>query len=212
VTAATVPTPAEESEQRPRSTGVGAALVAAGILASRVLGVVRQSLMARYLGATNGIAADAFMAAFKIPNLLQNLFGEGALSASFIPVYVNLLSRKEGELEAGRVAGAVASILALVTSILVLLGVLLAPHLIPLIAPGFAGERRELTIRLTRILFPGAGIFVLSAWCLAVLNSHRKFLLSYAAPVFWNIAMIGALLIFGGRQQRIDLAVTLGWA
>lgn len=212
MTAATVPTPAEESEQRPRSTGVGAALVAAGILASRVLGVVRQSLMARYLGATNGIAADAFMAAFKIPNLLQNLFGEGALSASFIPVYVNLLSRKEGELEAGRVAGAVASILALVTSILVLLGVLLAPHLIPLIAPGFAGERRELTIRLTRILFPGAGIFVLSAWCLAVLNSHRKFLLSYAAPVFWNIAMIGALLIFGGRQQRIDLAVTLGWA
>ena len=92
--------------------------------------------MARYLGATSGIAADAFMAAFKIPNLLQNLFGEGALSASFIPVYSNLLARNERE-EAGRVAGAVAAILAFVTAVLVLLGVLLTPYLIPLIAPGF---------------------------------------------------------------------------
>jgi putative peptidoglycan lipid II flippase len=151
------------------------------------------------------------MAAFKIPNLLQNLFGEGALSASFIPVYTNLLARDE-QAEAGRLAGAVAAILALITSILVLLGVLLTPYLIPLIAPGFSGEKRELTIRLTRILFPGAGLFVLSAWCLGVLNSHRKFLLSYSAPVLWNLAMIGALLGFGARQDRITLAVTLGWA
>ena len=196
---------------KPRGTGGAAALVAAGILASRLLGVVRQSLMARYLGATTGIAADAFMAAFKIPNLLQNLFGEGALSASFIPVYTNLLARDQRE-EAGRVAGAVAAILALVTSVLVLLGVLLAPYLIPLIAPGFTGAKRELTITLTRVLFPGAGLFVLGAWCLGVLNSHRKFFLSYAAPVLWNVAMIAALLGFGGRQERIPLAITLGWA
>jgi putative peptidoglycan lipid II flippase len=182
------------------------------MLASRVLGVVRQSLMARYLGATTGIAADAFMAAFKIPNLLQNLFGEGALSASFIPVYANLLSRRDAELEAGRVAGAVGAILALVTSVLVLLGVLLAPLLIPVIAPGFSGEKRALTISLTRVLFPGAGVFVLGAWCLGVLNSHRKFFLSYAAPVLWNMAMIGALLGFGRQQGRIELAVTLAWA
>ena len=167
--------------------------------------------MARYLGATTGIAADAFMAAFKIPNLLQNLFGEGALSASFIPVYSNLLARNERE-EAGRVAGAVAAILALVTAGLVLLGVWLAPLLIPVIAPGFSGDKRDLTITLTRILFPGAGVFVLSAWCLGVLNSHRRFFLSYAAPVLWNVAMIGALLGFGGRQDRIHLAITLGWA
>ena len=167
--------------------------------------------MARYLGATTGIAADAFMAAFKIPNLLQNLFGEGALSASFIPVYSNLLARDQRD-EAGHVAGAVAAILALVTALVVLLGVLLAPYLIPLIAPGFTGEKRDLTITLTRILFPGAGIFVLSAWCLGVLNSHRRFFLSYAAPVLWNIAMIAALIGFGGRQDRVDLAITLGWA
>jgi putative peptidoglycan lipid II flippase len=167
--------------------------------------------MARYLGATTGIAADAFMAAFKIPNLLQNLFGEGALSASFIPVYTNLLARDQRE-EAGRVAGAVAAILALVTAVLVLIGVLIAPYLIPLIAPGFVGYKRELTVTLTRVLFPGAGVFVLSAWCLGVLNSHRKFFLSYAAPALWNVAMIGALVGFGGRQERIQLAITLGWA
>ena len=195
----------------PRGTGGAAALVAAGILASRLIGVVRQSLMARYLGATTGIAADAFMAAFKIPNLLQNLFGEGALSASFIPVYTNLLARDERE-EAGRLAGAVAAILALVTAVLVLVGVLLAPYLIPVIAPGFTGAKRELTVTLTRVLFPGAGVFVLSAWCLGVLNSHRRFFLSYAAPVLWNVAMIAALLGFGGRQERIPLAITLGWA
>ncbi|PYP66270.1 MAG: murein biosynthesis integral membrane protein MurJ, partial [Gemmatimonadetes bacterium] len=186
-------------------------MVAAGILASRLLGVVRQSLMARYLGATSGIAADAFMAAFKIPNLLQNLFGEGALSASFIPVYSNLLARQERE-EAGRVAGAVAAILAFVTAVLVLLGVLLTPYLIPLIAPGFTGEKRDLTIALTRVLFPGAGIFVLASWCLGVLNSHRRFFLSYVAPALWNVAMIAALVGFGGRQDRITLAVTLAWA
>ena len=211
MTSTVVPKAEGRPQQRPRGTGAAAALVAAGILASRLLGVVRQSLMARYLGATTGIAADAFMAAFKIPNLLQNLFGEGALSASFIPVYSNLLARDERE-EAGRVAGAVAAILALVTSLLVTTGVLLAPYLIPLIAPGFTGEKRDLTITLTRVLFPGAGLFVLSAWCLGVLNSHRRFFLSYAAPVLWNVAMIAALLGFGGKQDRISLAITLGWA
>jgi putative peptidoglycan lipid II flippase len=204
-------TPQSTAPSRPRGTGGAAALVASGILASRMLGVVRQSLMARYLGATTGIAADAFMAAFKIPNLLQNLFGEGALSASFIPVYTNLLAREQRE-EAAHVAGAVAAILALVTALLVLMGVLLTPYLIPVIAPGFTGEKRDLTITLTRVLFPGAGLFVLSAWCLGVLNSHRRFFLSYAAPVLWNVAMIGALLGFGGRQDRIPLAVTLAWA
>ena len=204
--------PAAESNPRPHSSSRAAAfIVAAGILASRVLGLVRQSLTARFLGGVNSAAADAFIAAFKIPNILQNLFGEGALSASFIPVYTRLLTDDERE-EAGRVAGAVAASLGLIVAVLVLLGVLLAPYLIPLIAPGFQGARRELTITLTRILFPGAGIFVLSAWCLGVLNSHRRFFLSYAAPVLWNVAMIVALLAFGGRESQARLAVTLAWA
>lgn len=192
-----------------RSTSGAAAIVALGILISRLLGVVRESFKARYLGA--GIAADAFTAAFRISNMLQNMFGEGALSASFIPVYANLLARGEEE-EAGRVAGAVAAILGLIVAVLVLLGVLLAPHLILLIAPGFQGAKRDLTVLMTRILFPGAGIFVLSAWCLGVLNSHRKFLLAYTAPALWNVAMIAALLWYGGHQQPTRLAITLAWA
>ena len=90
-------------------------------------------------------------------------------------------------------------------------GVLATPWLIALIAPGFGGEKRALTIALVRILFPGAGLLVLSAWCLGVLNSHHQFLLSYAAPVMWNAAMIGTLLVFGGGSTLPRLAVLLAW-
>jgi putative peptidoglycan lipid II flippase len=184
-------------------------MVAAGIFLSRILGLVRQRAFAHYLGNTG--VADAFTAAFRIPNLLQNLFGEGALSASFIPVYAGLLAAKEPE-EADRVAGAVGALLALVVSGIVVLGVLGSPWLVTVIAPGFAGEKRELTIRLVRILFPGAGLLVLSAWCLGVLNSHRRFFLSYAAPVAWNLAIIGTLLVLGPRRGMTDLALAAAWA
>src|SRR5438874_9442339 len=107
-------------EERPRTRS--AAFVAAGILLSRIAGLVRQHYFARYFGLQSD-AADAFSAAFRIPNFLQNLFGEGALSASFIPVYAALLARGARE-EADRVAAAVASILAVVVAVLVLIGVL----------------------------------------------------------------------------------------
>ena len=118
----------------------GARLVAAGILLSRVFGLVRQRASAHFLG--SGMAADALAAAFRIPNLLQNLFGEGSLSASFIPVYARLLAEGRTE-EAGRVAGAVLGLLALVVSVVVALGVLCAPWLVDLLAPGFGGDTRE---------------------------------------------------------------------
>jgi putative peptidoglycan lipid II flippase len=118
-------------------------------------------------------------------------------SASFIPVYANLLARHD-EKDASRVASAVFSLLALVTSIVVVAGILAAPLLTSVIAFGFEGERRDLVIHLVRIFFPGAGLLVLSAWCLGVLNSHRKFFLSYTAPVVWNLAIIFSLVVFGG--------------
>src|SRR5215467_2129447 len=99
----------------------GAAFVAAGILLSRLTGLARQTTFSHYFGLRND-AADAFTAAFRIPNFIQNLFGEGALSASFIPVYASLLARGEHR-EADRVAGAIASILTLIVSVLVLVGV-----------------------------------------------------------------------------------------
>jgi putative peptidoglycan lipid II flippase len=183
-------------------------MVAAGILLSRILGLIRNRVFAHFFGTSD--AADAFNAAFRIPNFLQNLFGEGVLSASFIPVYSRLLGRNEED-EARRVAGAVFALLALASAALVLLGVLVTPGLIALIAPGFAGPKRELTIRLVRILFPGAGFLVLSAWCLGVLNSHRRFFLSYTAPVLWNLAIIATLLIFGSSTHDYRLAEYTAW-
>ena len=91
-----------------------------------------------------------------------------------------------------------------------LAGVLAAPGLIWVIAPGFHGEKRNLTVRLVRILFPGAGLLVFSAWCLGILNSHRRFFLSYTAPVIWNAAMIATLMLFGGAKLN-TLAVDLAW-
>jgi putative peptidoglycan lipid II flippase len=185
------------------------ALVAIGIFCSRLTGFIRQRVFAHYFGLQSD-PADAFMAAFRIPNFLQNLFGEGALSASFIPVYAALAARKDVR-EATRVAGAVAALLAVITSIVVLAGVLTAPVLVMLIAPGFRGEKRELTIAIVRILFPGAGLLVLSAWCLGILNSHRRFLLSYLAPVIWNVSMIATLIWWGARVPLPALAIVLGW-
>src|SRR6185437_3680975 len=185
-----------------------AALVGAGILLSRLAGLLRESIFAHYFG--NSDAADAFKAAFRIPNLLQNLFGEGVLSASFIPVYAALLAEGDEE-HAGGTAGAVLALLALATAALVLVGVLATPWLIDAIAPGFHGAKRVLTIELVRILFPGAGLLVLSAWCLGILNSHRRFFISYIAPVVWNGAMIATLLGFGRHYGQFPLAVILAW-
>src|SRR5690242_14445340 len=108
------------------NTGRNAFLVASGILISRIVGLIRQRVFSHYFGQLD--EADAFYAAFKVPNFLQNLFGDGVLSASFIPVYARLLAQGDEE-ESGRVAGAVGSILALATSVLVLIGVLLTPYL-----------------------------------------------------------------------------------
>ena len=186
-----------------------ASLVAAGIFLSRVAGLIRDRVFAHYFG--NSDAADVFKAALRIPNFLQNLFGEGVLSASFIPVYANLLARGDKE-EARKTAGAVAALLALSTSLSVLLGGLMAPWLIEAIAPGFRGQKRELTVLLVRILFPGAGLLVASAWCLGVLNSHRKFFISYSAPVLWNIAMIAGMIAFGAGRAQNSLVVVTAWA
>ena len=189
-------------------TGRSAFLVGSGILISRIVGLIRQRIFAHYFGTS--AAGDAFSAAFRIPNFLQNIFGEGALSASFIPVYAKLLAADD-EAEASRVANAVLGLLALVTSFIVLAGVLTTPYLIDLIAPGFSGETRELTIRLVKILFPGAGLLVLSAWCLGVLNSHHRFFISYTAPVVWNLAIIGALIFFGSKVGQFPLAEYTAW-
>ncbi|MBO9665505.1 MAG: murein biosynthesis integral membrane protein MurJ [Bdellovibrio sp.] len=183
-------------------------LVGIAIFLSRIAGLVRERVFAHFFG--NSAAGDAFKAALKIPNFLQNLFGEGVLSASFIPVYAQLLAKKHDE-EAAKVASVIGSLMFLLTSLLVVIGVFLTPVMIDLIAPGFEGEKRQLTINIVQILFPGTGFLVMSAWCLGILNSHKKFFLSYVAPVIWNMTIIATLVIWGSRQTQFDLAITVAW-
>lgn len=189
-------------------SGRSAIWVGTGILLSRIAGLIRDRVFGHYFGTS--AAADAFRAAFRIPNFLQNLFGEGVLSASFVPVYAKLLAQGK-EKEVNEVAGIIASLLGLLMSVLVAIGMALSPVLIDLIAPGFEGAKRELTVSLVRIFFPGAGLLVLSAWCLGVLNSHRRFFLSYVAPVIWNAAIIAALLGFGGTRGESTLVKIAAW-
>jgi putative peptidoglycan lipid II flippase len=190
------------------SSARSARLVAAGILSSRVAGFVRQRVFAHYFGTS--LYADVFNASLRMPNVLQTLLGEGTLSASFIPVYADLLERGRRE-EAGRVAGAILALLTAVAGALALVGLLLAPLLVDIFLRGFEGERRELAITLTRIIFPMTGVLVLSAWSLGVLNSHRRFFLPYVAPVFWNAAMIGTLILLGGQLSSNSLVIALAW-
>jgi putative peptidoglycan lipid II flippase len=185
----------------------GSYLVGAGILFSRLSGLIRQRVLAHFLGL--GDQADAVTAAFRIPNLIQNLFGEGALSASFIPGYSRLVGEGRHD-DARRLAGAVLSILALVVALLVVGGELATPFLVDLLVGDWAPWKQALTERLVRILFPGIGLLVFSAWCLGILNSHGKFFLSYAAPVIWNLAIIVAILAAPADQFSVVIWASWG--
>jgi putative peptidoglycan lipid II flippase len=201
-----VPVPPEA----PRGSGRGAMLVTAGILLSRVFGLVRQRLVGHYFGI--GLYADVISVAFRIPNITQNLLGEGTLSASFIPVYAKTRAAGKQQ-EATRFALTALGFLLLAAGSASLVGVALAPLLTRAIAPGFEGERRELTTGAVRVLFPMTGLLALSAWGLGVLNAHRRFFLPYAAPVLWSVAQIAVLVVFGkGLAQRGEpLLTALVW-
>ena len=186
----------------------GSFLVAAGIFLSRIAGLIREVAIAASLGV--GGVADVFKAALRIPNLLQNLLGEGVLSASFIPVYSRLLEKDERE--ANRLAGKILGLLLAVMAAVVAIGILFAGIITRIITPGFSGERLELATALLRIMFPGIAFLVLSAFCTGVLNSHRQFFLSYVSPVVWNatqIAFISAALLAGATE--VGIAHALAW-
>jgi putative peptidoglycan lipid II flippase len=189
-------------------TGVAALFVGLGIFASRIIGLVRERVLATYFG--TGLHADVFSAGLRLPNVLQNLLGEGTLSASFIPAYSALLGQGRTE-EAGRVAGAAFALLLAIAGAIALLGMALAPLIVSVFTPGFTGQRRELLIAVVRILFPMTGVLVLSAWALGILNSHRRFFLPYFAPVLWNAAIIGTFVAFGSRLDLDALVVAAAW-
>jgi len=190
--------------------GRAAGLVAAGILVSRLVGFVRTWFAARYLGAS--AANDAYTMALRVPNALRNLFGEGTLSAAFVPVYSALLARDD-ERGAQALANALLGVLLVAVSVLTLAGIAAAPWLTAVLAAGFDAERAELTTRLIRVLFPMAGLMVLSGWCLGIQNAHRRFFLSYASAAMWSVAQIVLLAGWGDRAASLaELAWWLAWA
>ncbi|HEU4625265.1 MAG TPA: murein biosynthesis integral membrane protein MurJ [Steroidobacteraceae bacterium] len=191
-----------------RASRAASFLIATGILLSRIVGLVRERVVATYFG--TGLHADVFSAGLRMPNVLQNLLGEGTLSASFIPVYSELLGQGRTQ-EAGRVAGAMFALLLAIAGAISLLGIVLAPVLVTVFTPGFEGQRRALMIAIVRIIFPMTGVLVLSAWSLGILNSHRKFFIPYFAPVLWNAAIIGALVAFSRRVDLDALLMAAAW-
>ena len=192
-----------------------AATVAAGIFASRLVGFVHKRAVAYFFGI--GAHANVFQAAFRAPNLLQNLLNEKTVSAAFIPIYSRML--EEGrERDAGRFAGAVFGLLLAAAAALALIGFTLARPIVAVLSPGFLGDaarvaagemtvdRFALASQAVKIVFPMTGLLMLSAWALEMLNSHRRFFLPYFAPVLWNAAVIAALVV-AARAWRVGPTV-----
>ena len=209
-------TPEADASGTPSSTPPGpersgAWWVGVGIFLSRISGLVREVVLARFFGTS--AVADVWRAALRTPNVIQNLLGEGTLSASFIPVYAEFLEQGR-EKEAGRFAGAVLGLLTVTAFGAALIGIALAPLVMPLMFPRWEVAQVDLLVRVVRILFVMTAMLVVSAWALGVLNSHRRFLVSYAAPVAWNGALIAAMVLFGGvwgwEPERLVFA--LAWA
>jgi len=185
-----------------------AGVVSGATVVSRVLGLVRDAVMAAIFGATP--AADAFFVAFRIPNLMRQLFGEGALASSFVPVYTDILE-KDGKKAAGQFASNLFSLLILVLVVLTCLGVLFAPYLVRVIALGFTpgSEVFNLTVVLTRWMLPYMVFICAAAMGMGILNSHRHFLAPAAAPAFLNVAIISAALFVA---PNLDVPViALAW-
>ena len=193
-----------------RPSGRNALIIGAGILLSRLSGLIRELIFAGLLGTR--VAADAFKAALQIPGLLQNILGEGTLSASFIPAYSRLIDGQENDDEPGLVAGTIVTLLGLVTSVIVIVGILAARPMTKVLLPLLPDETFDLTVNLVRIMWAGLGFIVLSSWCLGVLNAHRKFFLSFAAPILWNAAQIVfALLAWAQGWSDASVAKAAAW-
>jgi putative peptidoglycan lipid II flippase len=174
-----------QDEKLVKSTGI----VSSATLLSRILGLVREQMYAYLFGA--GFSMDSFIAAFRIPHLLRDLFAEGALVTAFVPVFTEHLTQK-GKKEAFYLGNLVINTLLVVLSLVILLGVVFAPFLVKLIAPGFGDVpgKIELTTQLTRILFPFLALISLAAVIMGMLNSFGHFATPALAPTMFNMGII----------------------
>ena len=206
-----VKSPPEASSSRPSRSLMGSAgLVSAATSLSRVGGLIREQMFAALLGA--GFYSDAFVVAFRIPNLLRDLLAEGALSTAFVPTFTNTMVQ-DGKARAFQLGNLVLTTLLVVTAAIALVGMIWAPWLVKLIAPGFAQTpgKLELTALLTRILFPFLPLVAMAAVLMGMLNAQQRFFLPALAPALFNAAAIavgGTLLLLGTQNETAVLAWT----
>ena len=187
---------------------------AAGVLGfatiiSRVMGMVRDMVVARLFGA--GFATDAFIAAFQIPNMLRRFFAEGALTSAFVPTFSEYLTRK-GEAEARNLANVCFTLLTIVMAVVTILGVVFSPLIVNLMFPGFKAEpaKLELTILLNRLMFPYIFLVSLVALCMGILNTVRHFFTPAISTVFLNLSMILCALFLHSWFQIPIVALAVG--
>ena len=189
---------------QPMGVGSATLVIALTSLLSRLLGVVRNRIFAAMFGAGNEL--DAYFAAFRIPDFLLNLLILGAFSAAFIPIFTDLISHKKTK-RAFEIANSITNLILVAMLGVCVLGVIFAPLLMILIAPGFAGEKMQLTIALTRIMMLSPLVFGLSTIASGILNSYRKFFAYGLAPVMYNLGIIGGALIFVPKFGVFGLAI-----
>jgi len=187
-----------------------ATTIGTGTLLSRILGFLRDMVIANFFGA--GMAADAFFVAFRIPNLWRRLVGEGSLTISFIPIYTEYLTQRSEE-ETRKVTHIAFTIGGVILLILTLLGILFSPILIRIIAPGWFAEYPEkfqLTVALNQIIFPYLFFMGLFALCMGILNSQRHFFAPAIAPIFLNISIIVSVFLFYHTFKIPVMTLALG--
>ena len=186
-----------------------AGTVGAATLLSRIFGFIRDVVVAWFFGA--GLASDAFFMAFTIPNLLRRLFAEGSLTISFVPVFTECLF-KRGREEAFRLARSAWWLLTFVLAAVALLGVLFSPLIVKLIAGGFltSPEKFDLTVLLTRIMFPYIFFISLVALAMGILNALGHFAAPALAPVLLNLAMIGSVLLLSPHLAEPSKGLAIG--
>jgi putative peptidoglycan lipid II flippase len=186
-----------------------AGLMSIATFISRILGYVRDMIFALYFGAT-GIS-DTFFAAFKIPNLLRELFAEGSMSSAFIPVLTEY-RQKQGEEEAKRLVSITFTFIIIVVGIVCLIGIILSPAIVTLIAPGFLSspEKFSLTVLLTRIMFPFLLFISLAALVMGSLNTRKVFFVPALAPAMLNITLILSIVFFESRAKQPIIVAAIG--
>lgn len=184
-----------------------AGVVGSATLASRILGFVRDAVIAWFFGA--GFSSDAFIAAFRIPNLLRRLFAEGSLSSAFVPVFTEYVVHNDQD-EAFSMARSAFRLLSVVLCLATIGGILLSPWIVRIIAPGFDAQKITLTVTLTRWMFPYFFCMGLVALCMGILNVLGHFAAPAIAPVILNLSIIGSVLFIPPAVTTPVIGLALG--